>query len=145
MSSRSLGLCTAFAALGCGGLLDEPQGVRVAIDAPLRARVGEDFTVTVTVENTAAEAQTLTSLDVADAWLAGVAIIGSEPAFSSSMHVPVDETVSYQYDLSIPPGQSVEIRLRASALKSGDFSDDVDACINTDYNCLSWPIRTLVE
>ena len=135
----------AAVGLACGGLLDEPENITFRVDAPLRITRGEDFQITITVENTASEAQTLYSLDVADAYLAGIAITGSTPSFTESSHVPIDNTWSYSYKIEIPAGESLSVVFDASALNSGDFSGDIDACINSEVNYLSWPVRTLVE
>lgn len=140
----SAALFLAFS-LGCGGLLDDPQDIALKVDAPLRVRQGEVFQILVTVTNSAPTAQTLHSLDIADAWVDGIAITSSEPPFSEASHVPIDNTWSYRYMREIPPGGSVQVALTASALKSGDWAGDIDACINSDVSFLSMPVRTYVE
>jgi len=132
-------------ALGCSGIFGDPEDVTVKVDAPLRVVEGQDFPVVVTVTNTAGRAQTLNSLDVADAYIAGIAITSSTPPFTDSMHVPIDNTWSYEYMLDIPAGGEVQVTLNASALKVGDFNGDIGACINSDSNFLSMPVRTVVS
>ena len=137
-------LVLAFA-LGCGGILDDPKDIALKVDAPLRVRMGEGFQVVVTVTNSSSEAQTLNSLDIADAYIDGIAITSSVPPYSEASHVPIDNSWSHRYMLEIPPGGQVQVTLNASALKAGDWAGDIDACINNDVSFLSMPVRTFVE
>ncbi len=131
-----LAACTSF---------ENPKNVVISIEAPLRAKLGEKFEIKARVKNTAANPQTLVSLDVGEEYLRGVAIERTDPPFVEATHIPLDNTMSYSYDLKLESQEEKVITLHASALKKGDHASEVDFCINTDYSFLSYPIRTLVE
>ncbi len=157
MSGRQiLVLCLAiagalFIATCIGGVLfianavGSPENIVFTIEAPLRVTTGDDFEIAVTIQNTSAEPQTLVSLDIWDRYLSGVAISGSSPAFRQAFHVPIDNTVCYEYDRQIPGNGSVVVTLSAQALAPGDYNSFIDACINSELSFLTQPIRTIVE
>ncbi|HUO85707.1 MAG TPA: hypothetical protein VM534_11390 [Thermoanaerobaculia bacterium] len=149
----------ALLGLGCGFLVllgvaamvglfvwvaAEPENIEVTIEAPLNVSEGERFPARVRIRNTASDQQRLVSLDVADEYLAGIAIERTNPPFSSATHIPIDDTMSYDYDLVIPPGKEVEVQFDLFAVREGDFSGEIDVCINSSTNFLSYPIRTIV-
>jgi hypothetical protein len=127
---------------GCGGT---PKDIDVDLQAPPTAKMGQEFVITATVDNHAATAQKLVSLDIGDKYLAGVAILATEPNYKDTMHVPIDNTRSYIFDLPVKPGQKAQILLHARAVKTGDFDSQVDFCINSNSSFLSRSLRTTVE
>jgi hypothetical protein len=144
--------CGALLVLGVGGcfvvvsfLLKQPEDIEVSVDAPARVAEGETFLITARARNTGDEPRRLVDLDLADEYLEGVLILGTEPAYRDSMHVPIDNTVSYEFELAIPPGGVAEVMLEAQALRAGDFSGDFDFCIDSETSCLSSHVRTFVD
>jgi hypothetical protein len=133
------------ALLWVGHLADAPQKVEVSVEAPPRVARDQEFAITVRVRNTAGKPCVLDSLDVADEYLAGVAIRSSEPPFKDTMHLPIDNSNSYEYKKTIPPGQDLVVRFRAVALRPGDHSGDIDVCVDWGGNCTSHPLRTMVD
>lgn len=132
--------------LGCGMLgCSGPKNIEVAIDSPTTIKQGERFDIRVRIRNTGASVQTLVDLDIADEFLKGVVIEDSDPPFSQSEHIPVDNTISYSYDLAVPPGNEISITLSAYAAYQGDYSGDFDFCINSMVSCLFYTVRTIVE
>ncbi len=127
--------------LGCSSV----ENIEVAVDSPTTIKQGERFAIRVSVRNTGASEQTLVDLDIADEFLKGVVIESSNPPFSRSMHVPLDNTISYHYGLPIPPGKEISITLSAYAAHQGDYSGEFDFCINSEMNCLFYAVRTIVE
>lgn len=123
----------------------EPEDVEISVKGPASVATGESFTLQATVRNTAAKEQTLVSLDIADAYLDGIVIRGSEPPFKDAQHIPIDNTTSYSFDLPIPAGGEVTVVFEAHAAHPGDHRGDVDFCINSEISFLSYPVRTLVE
>jgi type 1 fimbria pilin len=118
----------------------------VSVEAPLNVKNGEEFIITTTVQNTdPSQKQTLVSLDIADAYLEGIAILGTAPDSKEARHIPFDNTMSYVFDIPIPSGEVVEVALRAKAVKPGDFNAEVDFCINSGVSFLSKPVRTIVD
>ena len=134
-------LILGWGILGCSN----PENIEVAVDSPTRIKQGERFTIRVSVRNTGASEQTLVDLDIADEFLKGVVIESSDPPFSQSMHISVDNTISYSYDLAIPPGKEISITLSAYAAYQGDYSGEFYFCINSESSCLFYTVRTIVE
>jgi len=134
-------LLLAFASTHC----DSPQNVEIGITAPIQAKKGEEFVIVTTVKNTASEPQTLVSLDIGDAYLNGIAILRTEPDFREASHIPIDNTMSYVFKLTIDEGNDVEVLLYAKAIKSGDHRSEIDFCINSEFSFITKPIRTIVD
>ncbi len=144
--------CGVLLILGLGGcfvavkyLLEEPEGVEVSVDAPARVTEGETFRIVARARNTGDEDRSLVDLDLADEYLEGIMILDTEPGNRGSMHVPIDNTVSYKFELPIPPGGTAEVTFEAQALAAGDFAGDFDFCIDSETTCLSSHVRTLVD
>ena len=157
MSGRQiLVLCLAiagalFIATCIGGVLfirqafKSPENIVFTIEAPLRVTSGDDFEIVVTIENTSTKPQTLVSIDVWDRYLEGIAIIASSPSFRQAFHIPIDNTVAYEFNREIPGNGSLIVTLSAQALAPGDYDSYIDACINSEVSYMTQPIRTLVE
>lgn len=122
-----------------------PQGVKVSADAPPTVAKGERFEIRAKVLNTSGERQTLCDLDIADEYLEGIIIEDTTPDYTEAWHVPIDNSMSYSFDLPLDPGEETVVVLTAYAAKRGDYSGEMDFCINTEYNYLSAPVRTIVE
>jgi hypothetical protein len=122
-----------------------PQNVKVSAEAPTTVAKGDRFEIRAKVLNTAHEKQVLCDLDIADEYLEGIVIEGTRPEFSEATHIPIDNTMSYSFDLPIDPGDEAVIVLSAYAAKRGDFAGEIDFCVNSEFNFLSYPVRTVVE
>jgi hypothetical protein len=125
--------------------VSEPEHVTVSVTAPVEVTQGDRFTFVARIRNTAARRQRLVSLDVADEYLEGIAVESTTPPFSEAMHVPIDDTVSYTYELPIPPGGEVAVVFNAYAAHAGDWAGDVDFCVNSATDFVSYPVRTIVK
>jgi hypothetical protein len=134
-------LLLAFASTHC----DSPKNVEIGITAPIQAQKNEEFVIVTKVKNTASVPQTLVSLDIGDAYLNGIAILRTEPDFREASHIPIDNTMSYVFELTIDQGNDVEVLLYAKAIKSGDHRSEIDFCINSEFSFISKPIRTIVD
>jgi hypothetical protein len=53
--------------------------------------------------------------------------------------------VSYSFDLVVPTGGELVVTLYVLAVHAGDFSGDIDFCINSAVACVSYPVRTLIS
>ncbi|HMD73891.1 MAG TPA: hypothetical protein VKG05_08540 [Steroidobacteraceae bacterium] len=126
---------------GCGN----PKDIDVDIQAPPLVKMGEEFIITATIDNHATGAQKLVSLDIGDAYLDGIAITAFEPNYKDTMHVPIDNTRSYIFDLPVETGRPLRILLHARAVKTGDHNSQIDFCINSNASFLSRTLRTTVE
>lgn len=122
-----------------------PQNVEVSVEAPVEVRQGERFTIRARIRNTAPELQELVDLDIADAYLKGIVIERTEPPFKEAMHVPIDDTMSYKLELPVPSGEERVVVLHAYAAHPGDYAGEFDFCVNTIYDFVSYPARTVVR
>jgi hypothetical protein len=146
------GLCLVIAVIGlvAGGaivrwLVEEPENINVNVDVPLLVSKGEPFAVVVTVENLVAEARLLDSIDIDDKYLEGIALTGAEPPFFESYSLPLLDQQSYTFEQEIPPTGTLVVKLNAVAVRIGDFSGQIDVCIDSPSNCLPFATRTVVE
>ena len=131
--------------LACGGMTKGTDDFRAELSGPTTVPVGQAFEIQVTVVNTASTPQELTSLDFADAWLKGVAITGSSPAYTTSDHVPIDDTTSYTYGQPIPAGGQLTVTLQAVATLPGTWQGEVDVCVGGIARFNSYPLLTIVQ
>ncbi len=126
-------------------LAREPENIVIRVDAPLEVSNGDQFVVTIRIENTADRTQVLHSIDIWDQYLVGIAIVGTEPAYRQSYHVPIDNTQVFEFYLDMPPRETTTVTLHATAVAPGDFNSFFDASINSDMSFLTYPIRTIVK
>lgn len=105
------------------------KGVSVSIDSPLDVKVGEPFDLTVHVENVRDKrVLTVSDIDISDDYLEGFVVISTEPVSRSSMHVPIDNSMSYTFDSSVPAGATRSFVFTLRAEQAGIFRGDVDVC-----------------
>ena len=140
-TTRIVFLLAAILLAGCG----EPEDVNVTIELPLNVSQGDEFVIVATVKNTSSDQQELVSLDIADGYLDGIAILRTEPNHSEATHIPLDNTMSYVFELPVGAGEQKEIKLYAKAVRQGDYNAEIDFCINSEFSFLSRSIRTIVE
>lgn len=141
-------LVLGLLAAGCSAveeITEGPKDITAQVNAPLHVTVKQEFVIEVRVQNTAAKSQKLVSIDVGDAYLQGVAIQRTDPAFKQSMHVPIVNVQSYEYGQPIAAGGELVVKLHAVAVKAGDFAADVSVCVNSESTCQVHPIRAVVE
>jgi hypothetical protein len=122
---------------------EEPADIAMFITAPDRVKPGESFTIEVRVVNQADRPQVLDSIDVYDAYTAGIRIRRSDPAWRSSSHMY--DFITFDYQIKIPPRSAHVVTFDATALKRGDYEGDFDICVNAPWSCLSEAVRTIVE
>ena len=146
MKRRLFALALLLALFTLAGCETEVKNVTTSVDAPTNVKKGEKFDIVLHVTNTdASRTQKFVSADISDKYLAGIHIEGAEPKFSESTHIPIDNTVSYVFNLDLPPNQEKTVTLKAVAMKSGDFGGGVDFCINSDYAFITQQVRTVIE
>ncbi|MFT5685798.1 MAG: hypothetical protein ACI8RZ_006752 [Myxococcota bacterium] len=136
-------------ALACGGgesgISSSVDDFSATVDVPAQVSAGETFELTVTVYNTAPQEQTLYSLDLADEFMAGTEVVGSDPPYGSYMHVPIDNTESYEYMTPIPSGGSTTVKLTMLATDAGSWSGEVDVCVDGNARYNSYMMSTNVQ
>jgi hypothetical protein len=122
----------------------DPPDIVVRVEAPVQVLEGQDFEVKASVKNDSGRPRTLVDVDIADAYLAGIAVRAATPPFKGSSHVPVDDTISHSFDLTLPPHSDTNITFGMSAVHTGDFAGDFDFCIDSEVKCISYTVRTVV-
>ena len=125
--------------------LREPENVLINVDTPLQVTKGESVIIEVQVENTATKPQLLDSIDISSEYLAGIAIKEAEPPFVESFPNPPVEIQTYRFMQEISPGTTLVVQFFGVAVKTGDFSGNIDVCINSGHICTTtFTIRTVV-
>ena len=139
--------CTLIGVLaGVGfarGLAQEPEQVRINVSGPSTASVGEGLAITIRVENIADFPQTLDSIDFADEYLQGITIQTSEPFFVETFDFI--NGVSYFFLMDIPPGDSIIVQFHGVGARAGEFSGNLDVCINTGGICSTFTLATSIS
>jgi len=126
-------------------LMEQPENVVINVDAPATAAMDEEFTIEIQIENAAQESQTLKCIDFQQTYLEGILISDSAPRFTESTKIPIVEYISYAFEENIPPGETLVVRFSAVAFLAGDYSGDVDICINKESVCSTVNVRTIVR
>ena len=114
------------------------------MDVPAVVKEYEEFITEVKITNTSNDIQKLFSIDVGDDYLKGISLVKTEPNFTESMHVPLDNSVSYSFKKEIGPRESITIDLHWKATSQGEFMDEIDFCINSDFNFTSKYVNSVV-
>ena len=122
-----------------------PDGVTVNIEMSQQVKVNESFDLIVSITNEADEAQKLTSIDIGNDYLDGILLESSTPSYSESWDFDVMGFMSYDYNMEIPAGETLQIIYTMKGIAEGDYSGSLDVCINTESDCLYNDIRTIVE
>ncbi|HMB53470.1 MAG TPA: hypothetical protein VKU40_09150 [Thermoanaerobaculia bacterium] len=121
-----------------------PEGIEVEVEVPEAVRLGDSFEVVARVINNDERGHSLVDLDVAESFLAGIVIERTEPPFAESVHVPVAQLRTYTYDLALPAGRTVEVRLQAFAADTGEHAGRFGFCIDSKAQCTSDLVRLVV-
>jgi hypothetical protein len=124
---------------------EDIEGIQIALSPQATVAVGEEFTTTMTLSNSSGSDQELFSVDVGDDYHDGFILMSSEPLYLESTHIPIDNSISYTFHQTIPAGGSLELRFHWKAVKMGDFNDEMDFCINSEFNFISMIQRTIVN
>jgi len=105
------------------------EGVSIAVNTPLDVTVGETIILEVVIMNEREnDPLSLSDIDISNAFLAGFTVISTQPTPKSSMHVPIDNSRSYTFNISIPAGESKTFKFTLRAETTGIYRGDVDVC-----------------
>ncbi len=143
-------LCIIASILGIGGLawvsLQEPEGVDIQVISPTEASVNDEFSFTIRIKNLGTEAQTLKRIDITTDYLDGFEVSRVKPIYSyrdraEIMGIGIEV---FQFQELILEGETLDIVFDAKALKAGDFSGNVNVCMDSEFNCKKMVTRTVV-
>ena len=137
-----LTLFMAISLLGCGG---QPKNFEAEVKLPLSVKKGDEFVIVAKLNNTAAKQQKLVDIDIADTYLEGIAILRTEPNHKEAFHMPMADHMTYVFELPVGAGEQKLIKFYAKAVKQGDYSSQIDFCVNSEFDFFSKFIRTIVE
>ncbi len=108
-------------------LAQDAKGVGVSVDSPADVLVGQTFDLSVTVTNERPRKKlALSDIDLAEGYLAGFTITGTQPAAKTSQHVPVADTRSFTFGVNLAPKAVRTFTFTLRAEKAGIFRGDVD-------------------
>ena len=122
-----------------------PDGVTMWIESPTPVELHEQFPIATHIKNESTTNVTLRSLDIGDTYLEGISIDRSDPPFSDSEHVPIDNTVAHSFEIDVTPGEHLVVIFYAEATRPGIHQGDFDICVNSLVNCDFQSITTRVE
>ena len=82
----------------------DPPSLRVQLRAPMEVKQGDTFDLAVEVVNERKNKPLkVSSIDIDEDYLKGFLVVSTEPAARGSQHVPVDDSRSFEFDVSVPP------------------------------------------
>ena len=133
--------------IGCGGVIvvfgivlialvawiwhvaQDPPDVAISVESPTTVSVGQEFTLSVVIENQREErAFQLTDIDIADEYLKSFLVIGENPHAESSTHIPIDNTRSFSFNQAVPPREVMRFDFTLRPTAPGLYRGDVDVC-----------------
>ncbi|HEV2021110.1 MAG TPA: hypothetical protein VGQ94_01130 [Terriglobales bacterium] len=140
-------LLLAVAVVGLASLLvsEKVENVNVYISGPAKVGQGEEFVFAVEVENTAAKAQLLSSIDFDSGFLEKAEILKTDPSFKSSESVPLTQARTYIFETPIPPKGKMRVQFHARGRKADYFSPVVSVCIDSPTNCAEFQRKVPAE
>jgi len=105
------------------------EGVVVTVNGPPDVVVGQTFDLEVVVKNERpSKALDLTDVDLAEAYLEGFTVASVKPTPKSNMHVPIDDSRSFTFNLPVAAHTTKSFIFTLRAEKAGMYRGDVDVC-----------------
>jgi hypothetical protein len=124
---------------------DMPESISVDIDCPLHVAKGEEFLFEIQITNTSSDSQLLYSIDIWDEYMEGITVRKTDPAFTDTYHIPIDNTQSFEFQKDIPPHDTLTLKFYAVGHQTGEYSSYLDICVNSATSFISYPIITIVD
>jgi len=116
----------------------------VEIRHPDSVQKGEEFDLTVVVVNESdQDPLTVDTIDIGESYLEGFAVTSTEPSYSSSMTVPIDNSRSFEFGSTVGPGATNVFIFHMRAQRKGRFIGDIDVCEGLQF--LTQVADTVVE
>lgn len=104
---------------------EEPEGILIWVTVSSRALVGENLTLTITIENDRQDRPFhLADIDVEGSYLKGFAIKAVEPTPVDDYAIDGDETL--EYNITIPAQTRQQFYITLRSVNAGVFVGDVD-------------------
>jgi len=135
----SIFILFVFTQAGC----TPPANVSITKDVPIEINSGNTFSFTITVDNQDNQKHELRSIDIDNTFLKGIYIVSTTPDIKEEYNVFGQQIHEFKKD--IPESSKENVVFTAKAIKPGDFSGDLDVCIDGDASCLNNSIRIIVN
>jgi hypothetical protein len=132
-------ICFVTIQAGC----KPPDSVKVYKDIPSEVTKGETFDFIITVNNEDSKTHELRSIDIDNDFLDGILIVSTTPNTVEEYDAWAQHIFEFKKD--IPESSSNDVVFHAKAIETGDYSGDLDICIDGDVSCLFNSIRILVN
>ena len=98
------------------------EGVAVTVNGPTDVAIGQTFDLEIIVKNErSGEVLRLSDVDIAEGYLAGFTVSTVKPPPKSNTHIPIDNSRSFTFDVSIPSGTSQSFIFTLRAEKAGVY------------------------
>ena len=106
-------------------------------------KVGDEVEFTVKVINSGSGSHEIRSIDIDEEFLVGILISETVPKTVEEYNVFGQHIFEFKTDVA--GESSKDIVFKGKAVKQGDFSGDMDVCIDGDASCLFNSIRIFVS
>lgn len=137
-------LLVALFVLFVAHIAQDPENMRITVDAPTTVKQGQEFQLVVQVINDRSKGPlTVDSIDIGEDYLKGFAVVSCEPAFAASTKIPIDDSRSYEFKAPVPPGGTNQFVFKLQARQAGHFSGELDVCEGMRF--LTMVVETQVE
>ena len=133
-------LLVAFAVYTTIGIANRPIAALLDVQVPETVTAGDNFTLTISLQNNTTEAETLNNVNFPTALLTNVAIDTVAPAPFAVL--PVGDQTSYVLALSVPPGETRFATFTLTALNPAQLNQPITICVNTADNCAIYTLTT---
>lgn len=124
------------------GSTTTPGNVRVTIDAPSSVPLNEPFLMTVQIRSLTAEGQSIDSIDIQNSYLEGIEVQSTQPAATDQFSIPIVGFETYLFERDLFGNDTVTIEFVMMGFTEGQYSGDIDVCIDNGSNCVSQTIET---
>lgn len=139
--------------LGVGGLFwlgsQTPENIITDIDIPVSSEVGDNIVFEITITNTGTNTIKLNSIDISLNYLDGISVEYTTPPYTETSQYGgwIDDELyqSFYYTQLIEPGETLSIVFYGQAILAGDFSGELDICIDSESNCQTNIVRTIIK
>ena len=124
---------------------EQVTDITVYSTSPEHARVGEDFVLRITVENTAARPQVLNAIDLGGGYQEAVSVINTVPAHKKTETNFATLERSYLFDRTIPAKSEQAVEFQSRGLKAGEHPFTISVCMNSDTNCETYNLKITIS
>jgi hypothetical protein len=143
-------ICVGIFLLFGGGAVwkaanEGPQEIEISVDAPQQVKLGEEFTIEVTLENQAVETQLLYSIDCTNDYLRGIDVVSTFPDYEDMSDYDMGNFRSYRFEREIDAGEELVVRIQLIGQTEGAFSGELDVCVDDGFRCETVTLNTFVQ